>query len=172
MELRIPYGHPGPQDVSHGLAVILYEMTVPALQPAWGIGALTRPWIPHGIHHVSPDAICHAVSPALHTAYEIKHIIPHENPHEVPDICHRTPHIEPMITCGMSGPGFNLEWGPVSRTTSDLPHGVSNGTPDPVRDHGSCIQSPMEPRIPGEIRHRIPHWVAVRPRPKGTSLRQ
>ena len=55
MELRIPYGHPGPQDVSHGLAVILYEMTGPALQPAWGIGSLTRPWIPHGIHHGSQD---------------------------------------------------------------------------------------------------------------------
>ena len=41
--------------MSHGLAVILYEMTGPALQPAWGIGSLTRPWIPHGIHHGSQD---------------------------------------------------------------------------------------------------------------------
>ena len=57
MELRIPYVHPGPQDVPHGLAVILYEVAAPALHPAWGIGVLTRPWIPHVIHHVSPDAI-------------------------------------------------------------------------------------------------------------------
>ena len=57
MSLRIPYGHPGPQDVSHGLAVLLYEMTGPALHPAWGIGTRRRPWIPHGIHHVSPYAI-------------------------------------------------------------------------------------------------------------------
>ena len=119
------------------------------------------PRIAHSVHLMSP--------------YEIPppYGIPHQTHHPARDPGHLSPHtaIEPMITCGMSGPGFNLEWGPVSRTTSDLPHGVSHGTPDPVRDHGSRIQSPMEPRIPGKIPHRIPHWVAVRPRPKGTCPR-
>ena len=120
------------------------------------------PRIAHSVHLMSP--------------YEIPppYGIPHQTHHPARDPGHLPSHtaIEPMITCGISGPGFNLEWGPVSPTTSDLPHGVSDGTPDPVRDHGSRIQSPMEPRIPSEIPHRIPHWVAVRPRPKGTSLRQ
>ena len=120
------------------------------------------PRIAHSVHLMSP--------------YEIPppYGIPHQTHHPARDPWHLPSHtaIEPMITCGISGPGFNLEWGPVSPTTSDLPRGVSDGTPDPVRDHGSRIQSPMEPRIPSEIPHRIPHWVAVRPRPKGTSLRQ
>ena len=120
------------------------------------------PRIAHSVHLMSP--------------YEIPppYGIPHQTHHPARDPGHLPSHtaIEPMITCGISGPGFNLEWGPVSPTTSDLPRGVSDGTPDPVRDHGSRIQSPMEPRIPSEIPHRIPHWVAVRPRPRGTSLRQ
>ena len=138
---------------------IPYELTDPALHPPWGIGSRTRSWIPHGIHHVTartpydipgaPHWTHRAHGSVRDPAPRMESHIKHRIPHEIPGISDRTPH-RTMLTYGIPGPGLNLEWGSASRTTSYLPHGLSHGTPDPVRDAGSHIQSPTEPQIPSD----------------------